>query len=102
MSASVIWIKAVIWLKAEVLDPGTRTEGQGGKAEAPSVPGDASPRPRSGYVQDVVHSEHFRVVTPYGSVKSILDNNLDARVLKRTPDSAVILHPNIRGPRYYH
>ena len=38
----------------------------------------------------------------YGSVKSILDNNLDARVLKRTPDSAAILHPNIRGPRYYH
>jgi transposase len=38
----------------------------------------------------------------YGSVKSILDNNLDALVLKRTPDSASILHPNIRGPRYYH
>ena len=52
--------------KAEVLGPGTRTEGQGGKAEAPSVPGDASPRPRSGYVPDVVHSEHFRVVTPIG------------------------------------
>jgi transposase len=38
----------------------------------------------------------------YGSVKSILDNNLDARAAKRTPGSAAILHPNIRGPRYYH
>jgi transposase len=38
----------------------------------------------------------------YGSVKSILDNNLDARVLKRTPERAAILHSNIRGPRHYH
>src|SRR5262249_1154417 len=39
----------------------------------------------------------------YGSVKSILDNNLDPQVPHRraTPDQA-ILHPNIRGARYYH
>ena len=39
----------------------------------------------------------------YGSVKSILDNKLDRRpVPKRPADAAPILHPNIRGPRYYH
>ena len=38
----------------------------------------------------------------YGSVKSILANNLDRRPLpKRSADDAPILHPNIRGPRYY-
>ncbi|MGO8740482.1 IS21 family transposase [Rhodoblastus sp.] len=38
----------------------------------------------------------------YGSIKSILDNNLDRRPApKRAPDAAPILHPNIRGPRYY-
>jgi hypothetical protein len=38
----------------------------------------------------------------YGSVKSILANNLDRRPSpKRSPDDAPILHPNIRGPRYY-
>lgn len=38
----------------------------------------------------------------YGSVKSILDNSLDRRpAQKRSPDAAPILHPNIRGPRYY-
>ena len=38
----------------------------------------------------------------YGSVKSILDNNLDRRpAQKRATDGAPILHPNIRGPRYY-
>ena len=38
----------------------------------------------------------------YGSVKSILDNNLDRRpVQKRATDGTPILHANIRGPRYY-
>src|SRR6202789_655681 len=39
----------------------------------------------------------------YGSVKSILDNKLDRRPApKRPADTAPILHPDIRGPRYYH
>lgn len=39
----------------------------------------------------------------YGSVKSILDNKLDRKPApKRDADAAPILHPNIRGPRYYH
>jgi transposase len=38
----------------------------------------------------------------YGSVKSILDNNLDRLAAqRRTTDGQVILHPNIRGSRYY-
>src|SRR6202453_2551479 len=38
----------------------------------------------------------------YGSVKSILDNNLDRRPApKRATDAKPIQHPNIRGPRYY-
>ena len=37
----------------------------------------------------------------YGSVKSILDNNLDRHPAQRSADGTVILHPNIRGPRYY-
>nr|WP_316186289.1 MULTISPECIES: hypothetical protein [unclassified Bradyrhizobium] len=38
----------------------------------------------------------------YGSVKSILANNLDRRPsAKRSAEDAPILHPNIRGPRYY-
>src|SRR5271169_3782020 len=39
----------------------------------------------------------------YGSVKSILDARLDRRPApKRPADTAPVLHPNIRGPRYYH
>jgi transposase len=39
----------------------------------------------------------------YGSVKSILDNNLDRHAAQqRDADGAAILHPNIRGARYYH
>ena len=39
----------------------------------------------------------------YGSLKSILDHHLDRQaVLKRTADGVTILHPNIRGARYYH
>lgn len=39
----------------------------------------------------------------YGSVKSILDNNLDRHTAQqRGADGVTILHPNIRGPRYYH
>ena len=39
----------------------------------------------------------------YGSVRSILDNKLDRQTAQRPPDNGVpILHPNIRGPRYYH
>ena len=38
----------------------------------------------------------------YGSIKSILDNKLDRRPApKRAADGTPILHPNIRGPRYY-
>ena len=41
--------------------------------------------------------------TTYGSVKSILDARLDRRPApKRPAETAPILHPNIRGPRYYH
>ena len=39
----------------------------------------------------------------YRSLKSILDNNLDRHASpKRAADGATILHPNIRGARYYH
>src|SRR6516225_926283 len=39
----------------------------------------------------------------YGSVRSILDNKLDRQSAQRLPANGVpILHPNIRGPRYYH
>jgi transposase len=38
----------------------------------------------------------------YGSLKSILANNLDRRPAPtRSADDAPILHSNIRGPRYY-
>jgi transposase len=39
----------------------------------------------------------------YGSVKSILDNNLDRHAQpRRAADEPAILHSNIRGARYYH
>src|SRR4029077_2252186 len=39
----------------------------------------------------------------YGSVRSILDNKIDRQAAQRSPVNGVpILHPNIRGPRYYH
>lgn len=39
----------------------------------------------------------------YGSVKSILENNLDRRASQqRTTKDTAILHSNIRGARYYH
>jgi transposase len=39
----------------------------------------------------------------YGSVRSILDNKLDRQAVHRpAADGVAILHPNIRGPRYYH
>ena len=39
----------------------------------------------------------------YGSVRSILDNKLDRQAAHTRPvNGAPILHPNIRGPRYYH
>src|SRR5216684_707863 len=39
----------------------------------------------------------------YGSVRSILDNNLDRHAAQqRGADGVTILHPNIRGARYYH
>src|SRR5882724_6403456 len=39
----------------------------------------------------------------YGSVKSILDNNLDRHAAPhRGPDGVTILHRNIRGRGYYH
>src|SRR6266446_4159774 len=39
----------------------------------------------------------------YGSVRSILDNNLHRHAAQqRGADGVTILHPNIRGARYYH
>jgi transposase len=38
----------------------------------------------------------------YGSVKSILANNLDRQAAARTADSPPVAHANIRGPHYYH
>jgi len=39
----------------------------------------------------------------YGSVRSILDNKLDRQAAQPRPaDGVPVLHPNIRGPRYYH
>ena len=39
----------------------------------------------------------------YGSVRSILDNKLDRQAGHQPPAEGVpVLHPNIRGPRYYH
>jgi transposase len=39
----------------------------------------------------------------YGSLKSILDHNLDRHAApKRAGDGATVRHPNIRGSRYYH
>ena len=39
----------------------------------------------------------------YGSVRSILDNMLDRQTAHSpSAEGAPVLHPNIRGPRYYH
>ncbi|MBI1776885.1 MAG: IS21 family transposase [Proteobacteria bacterium] len=38
----------------------------------------------------------------YRSVKSILDHKLDRQPAPARSDGTPILHPNIRGPRYYH
>ena len=38
----------------------------------------------------------------YKSIVSILANNLDNRPTASAADSAVIVHSNIRGPRYFH
>jgi hypothetical protein len=39
----------------------------------------------------------------YGSVRSILDHKLDRHAARpRAVDGAPILHPNIRGSRYYY
>ena len=39
----------------------------------------------------------------YGSVRSILDNKLDRQAANPPrADTVPVLHPNIRGPRYYH
>jgi transposase len=39
----------------------------------------------------------------YGSVRSILDHKLDRQAAQSAPaEGTVVLHPNIRGPRYYH
>jgi transposase len=38
----------------------------------------------------------------YGSVKSILDNNLDRQSVAPRADGKAVQHPNIRGARYYH
>jgi transposase len=38
----------------------------------------------------------------YGSVRSILDHRLDRQTAQPPADGTPILHPNIRGPRYYH
>jgi len=38
----------------------------------------------------------------YGSVKSILQNNLERRRRQRATEAPAINHPNIRGARYFH
>jgi hypothetical protein len=39
----------------------------------------------------------------YGSVRSILDDQLDRQTPQPPPANGVpLLYPNIRGPRYYH
>jgi transposase len=38
----------------------------------------------------------------YQSVASILEHRLETKTASRTADNAPILHPNIRGSRYYH
>jgi transposase len=39
----------------------------------------------------------------YGSMRSILDNKLDRKSVDGgAADAVPVLHPNIRGPRYYH
>ena len=38
----------------------------------------------------------------YGSVRSILDHKLDRHAAHKPADGAPVLHPNIRGSRYYH
>ena len=39
----------------------------------------------------------------YGSVKSILDNNMDRHPPRKpAAESTPVSHGNIRGPRYYH
>jgi hypothetical protein len=38
----------------------------------------------------------------YGSVRSILDHKLDRQAVHKLADGAPILHPNVRGARYYH
>ncbi len=38
----------------------------------------------------------------YTAVASILKNNLDRRRPQRATDDPAIVHPNIRGPRYFH
>jgi transposase len=38
----------------------------------------------------------------YSSVVSILKNNLDGRPPTSAPDQPPLVHPNIRGPGYYH
>jgi hypothetical protein len=38
----------------------------------------------------------------YGSVRSILDHKLDRQAAQPPANGVPILHPNIRGPRYYH
>ena len=39
----------------------------------------------------------------YGSMRSILDNKLDRQAPQGPSANTVpVLHPNIRGPRYYH
>ena len=38
----------------------------------------------------------------YTSVNSILKNNIDRRKPERATDGPAIIHPNIRGPNYFH
>jgi len=38
----------------------------------------------------------------YGSLRSILDHKLDRQAAHKPADGTPILHPNIRGARYYH
>jgi len=57
------------------------------------------------YGRDRVEAACARALTigarTYGSVKSILEHRMDQRSQPAAADGPVILHPNIRGRRYY-
>ena len=73
------------------------------RASAPVSASSGSPDPTGDERLDAAAMRAIDIgARTYGSVKSILANKLDRRPSpKRSADDAPILHPNIRGPRYY-